>query len=220
MSDVIPATLGDYRIEGLLGQGRIGPIFRGSHMVLGMPVAVRAIDTKYTSAPGFKTRLVHYAHSLTPLVHPNVVRVYHVGEQDGLEYIVNELVSGGTLEPPRADAPWSPSTWMNVGLVRQIAEGLAAVHWKGLVHGDVRRSNLLLGHSDSGQVQAKLADVGLFTLVDEQSAAEAFHHYTRSAGALIGFTVRVIITDGGDDTCAEWIHGEGITFPSECVGLA
>jgi len=56
--------------------------------------------------------------------------------------------------------------------------------------------------------------------VDEQSAAEAFHHYTRSAGALIGFTVRVIITDGGDDTCAEWIHGEGITFPSECVGLA
>jgi hypothetical protein len=173
MSDVIPATFGDYRVEGLLGQGRVGPCFRGSHMVLGMPVALRVIDAKYTGAPGFKTRLVQYAHSLTPLVHPNVVRVYHVGEQEGLEYIVNELVPGGTLEPPQADAPWSPSTWSNVGLVRQVAEGLAAVHWKGLVHGDVRRSNLLLGHSDSGQVQAKLADVGLFTLVEEQSAAKS-----------------------------------------------
>lgn len=55
--------------------------------------------------------------------------------------------------------------------------------------------------------------------VDEANAAAAFYHYTHSAGALIGTTVRVIITDGGDDTCAEWIRGEGVTYPPECIGL-
>ena len=54
-----------------------------------------------------------------------------------------------------------------------------------------------------------------FVTVEE--AAKAFGHYTTSVGARIGVTVRVIITDGGDCTVAEWVHGKGITFPPEWV---
>ncbi|HET9832298.1 MAG TPA: protein kinase, partial [Vicinamibacterales bacterium] len=224
MSDVIPATLGDYRIEGLLGQGRVGHVFRGSHMVLGMPVALRVIDAKYASAPGLRTRLVQYAHSLTPVVHPNVVRVYHCGEHEGLVYIVNELVSGGTPELPQPDASWSSSTWANVSVVRQAAEGLAAVHGRGLVHGDLRRTNVRLSQSDVGLTQAKLSDSGLLALVDESSAPRDVHDgvardLTQLGAVVYELTTGRAFAEGRAPQFPKGFPGELRLLIVRCLGL-
>jgi hypothetical protein len=56
--------------------------------------------------------------------------------------------------------------------------------------------------------------------VDAQEAVKAFEHYISSVGAHIGTTQRVIITDGGDSTCVEWIFGQGIVYPPELSGIA
>jgi hypothetical protein len=173
MSDLIASTLGDYRIEALIGQGSLGQVFRGAHVYLGTPVALKIIDNHYTSSPGFKTRFVQYAQTITGVNHPNVVKVYHCGEQDGLSYVVMELVTGGSLKAVPTSQAWTPASWLAVGFVKQAAHGLSAVHARGITHGDIKLSNFLLTEPDLMRAQVKVSDVGLLRLVGESGFAES-----------------------------------------------
>lgn len=195
MSDLIASTLGDYRVEGLVGQGGIGQVFRGAHVHLGTAVALKVIDSKYTSAPGFKTRFVQYAQTITSLVHPNLVKVYHCGEQDGLSYVVMELITGGVLPATAVNQPWTDASWSAVMIVKQAADALAVAHRRGLTHGDVKRSNVLLTTTDLARAQAKLSDLGLLQLVDP-NAAPSSEGSTRAA-ALVSDPSRDLIALGG-----------------------
>ncbi|HLG54767.1 MAG TPA: protein kinase [Vicinamibacterales bacterium] len=167
MSDLIASTLGDYKIEALVGQGGIGQVFRGAHVYLGTPVALKVIDGRYASSPGFKTRFVQYAQTITGITHPNLVKVYHCGEQDGLSYVVMELVTGGSLRAIPSDQAWTQASWAAVGLVKQAADGLSAAHARGITHGDIKLANLLLTKPDIAQAQVKVSDLGLLRLVGE-----------------------------------------------------
>ena len=172
MSGLTASTLGDYRLDASIGQGRIGQVFRASHVYLGTPVALKVIDTAYTSSPGFKTRFVQYAQTITRLNHPNLVKVYHCGEQDGLSYIVMEPVIGGSLKAVPSDG-WTRAGWLAVGLIKQAVDGLSAVHAARVGHGDIKLSNLLLTRPELGEAQVKVSDVGLLKLIGDPGAPDS-----------------------------------------------
>ena len=158
-------TLGEYRVEAVIGRGSMGQVVRAAGA--SMPVAIKLIDSHITVNPEFKRRFMELAQMVTALKHPNIARVFHGGEQDGISYIVSELVTGGSLDtmrPALATREWDRSQWAAVDLVRQVADGLAAAHNRKIVHGDVKLSNLLLQRTESGTPQVKITDFGLTAL--------------------------------------------------------
>lgn len=170
MSDLITSPLGDYRVEGPLGTSAIGPVYRGAHVHLGTPVMLVVVDGRHPSSPGFKTRWAQYAQQIAVAAHPHVIKTYLCGEQSGLHYIVMEPAGGGALKALPGSPEWNPVNWLSVTFIQQAAQGLAAIHARGLTHGDLKLSNLLLTNPDTMQAQVKVSEVGLRQLAGDSPA--------------------------------------------------
>jgi serine/threonine protein kinase/Tol biopolymer transport system component len=176
--------VGHYRIEGVLGRGGMGVVYRATDTKLQRPVAIKflAIEVAETQA---KSRFRQEAKTASGLNHPHIVTVYDVGEHDGGQYIVSELVDGGTLDDWAAanrNRGWRQS----VELVTGVADAIAAAHGAGVLHRDIKPGNILIGANG----YAKLADFGLAKLVDagphsSGKPAAPTAHNTR-AGIVIG----------------------------------
>ncbi len=156
----IGTLLGHYRIEGVLGRGGMGVVYRATDMKLRRPVAIKFLSVAVAD-PQAKSRFRQEAETASALNHPHIVTVYDVGEHDGQQYIVSELVDGGTLDD------WSAATrrrgWrQSVELVTGIADAIASAHAAGVLHRDIKPGNVLIGSNG----YAKLADFGLAKLVD------------------------------------------------------
>ena len=165
-SDEVSADLpagtifGQFRIDAVLGRGGMGVVYRATDTKLDRPVAIKFLSTTVTN-PDVARRFRQEAKTASSLNHPHIVTVHDVGEHDGRQYIVSELVDGGTLED------WSAGsrhrTWrQSIELVIGVADALAAAHAAGVLHRDVKPSNILIGANG----YAKLADFGLAKLVD------------------------------------------------------
>lgn len=145
-----------YRIERPLGQGGMATVYLAHDEELDRPVALKILAENLAGDATFRVRFEREARLAARLSHPNVVRVFDVGERDGRPFIVMEYVEGdtladelgrhGTLPPDRA-----------VDLALQICSGLEAAHASGLVHRDVKPRNLLL--RPDGVL--KIADFGI-----------------------------------------------------------
>ena len=151
--------LGNYRIDGVLGRGGMGVVYRATDTKLHRPVAIKFLSVAVTDAQA-KRRFQQEAKTASGLNHPHIVTVYDVGEHDGQQYIVSELVDGGTLDQ------WSSATrhknWrQSVELLTGIADGIAAAHAAGVLHRDIKPGNVLIGNNG----YAKLADFGLAKLM-------------------------------------------------------
>ncbi len=145
-----------YRIAGPLGVGGSSQVYRARDLTLGRDVAIKILDDRASSDATLRRLFVKEGRALAAISHPNIVAVYDVGEVDGRPFIVMELVDGVSLKEriarggplPVADA---------VRLTSQIAAGLAAAHARGIVHADLKPSNVLLDRADD----AKICDFGI-----------------------------------------------------------
>ncbi|HEY6761139.1 MAG TPA: protein kinase [Baekduia sp.] len=143
------------RIEGVLGRGGMGVIYRATELRLGRPVALKLIATEQAADPDVRERFEREARLTASIEHPNVVPVYAAGEEDGHLYLVMRYVPGtdlhhllrseGRLDPARA-----------ASIVAQVADALDAAHAAGLVHRDVKPANVLIGGA-----HAYLSDFGI-----------------------------------------------------------
>ncbi len=155
---VVPAPgdhLGPYVVEGTLGAGAMGVVYRALDPERGDRVAVKLLHRwRAETERGEDDWLLNEAGALARLSHPNVVAVLGVGTFDDRPFLAMELVEGTTLgqwlERPRK---W----WEIVPVIRDAARGLAAVHDANLVHGDFKPDNLMVG--DDGR--ARVMDFGL-----------------------------------------------------------
>ena len=156
-----------YRIEELIGRGGMGVVYRAYDLRLKRTVALKLVAPSLARDERFRERFARESELVMSLEHPNVVPIYDAGDVDGRVYLAMRLVDGtdlrsllraeGALEPDRA-----------IAICAQIAAALDAAHARGLVHRDVKPSNVLL--DSSGHVY--LADFGLTrTLDDEWSGA-------------------------------------------------
>jgi serine/threonine protein kinase len=132
--------LGSYRLLKVIG-GSMGVVFRGEDVDLQRPVAVKVMRPEYAAEPGASARMLREARLAAALEHENVVTVYHVGEENGVPYIVMQWLKGLSLEELlRRTGPLDVPDVLRLG--RQIARGLEAAHAHGLLHRDIKPANL------------------------------------------------------------------------------
>jgi len=159
----IGTTLGGrYRLIELLGQGGMATIYRAHDVQLDRDVAVKLLRPEYGRDPDFLGRLREEARSAASLGHANIVAVHDYGEADSGPYIVMELIDGQDLASLiRQNGPLPPRQAARIAI--EIAKGLHAAHVRGIVHRDVKPSNVLV--SRDGRV--KVADFGIARAVAE-----------------------------------------------------
>ena len=166
-AELPPGTLlGQYRIDGVLGRGGIGTVYRATDTKLNRPVAIKFLTAAVADVDA-RRRFKQEAETASALNHPHIVTVHDVGEHDGRQYIVSELIDGGTLDDWAAAAKRS---WrQSVELLTGVADALAAAHAAGVLHRDVKPGNILIGANG----YAKLADFGLAKLLDTDAGDPA-----------------------------------------------
>lgn len=149
--------IGNYEIQGIIGRGGMGIVFRGLDSALSRNVALKVLDPALASVAAARKRFAMEARAMAAISHEHVVPVYTVDEHRGLPYFAMEYVPGGTLES-RIGKQGSLDVLSVLRIARQIALALSAAHECGLVHRDIKPANILL---DRGVERVRVADFGL-----------------------------------------------------------
>ena len=168
---------GRYVLLRPLGQGGMGLVYAARDTSLDREVALKIIAPHLAGDADYRARFTREATVLSQMSSPHVVAVHDYGELDGCLYLVTQLVPGGDLATQLGQGPVPPAEAL--GLVGQILEGLADAHDVGVVHRDVKPSNVLLRRR-AGRWEALLCDFGIAT----SDGGEAV---TRT-GSLVGST--------------------------------
>ena len=152
---MIGTTLSHYTIEDRIGQGGMGVVYRATDTRLGRVVAIKVIAADAAGSRDRRDRFLREARAASALNHPNIVTIHEVDHANGIDFLVMELVGGRPLNEiiPRAGLPLERA----IELAEQIANALATAHASGIVHRDVKPTNIVI--SASGQ--AKMLDFGL-----------------------------------------------------------
>src|SRR3984893_17600179 len=165
----VPGTLlGDrYRIISLLGVGGMGEVYRATDLRLRHQVALECRPAEFARDPQFLARFNNEVRIARQVSHPNVCRVYDIGEAEGLAYISMEYVDGedlhsllrriGRLPPDKA-----------LEIARKLCAGLAAAHDKGVLHRDLKPSNIMI----DGRGHVLITDFGLAGVIGSIEGAE------------------------------------------------
>jgi len=162
----IGKELAGYRVDALLGRGGMGVVYRAHDLALDRPVALKILAPELAADDRFRERFLRESRLAASLDHPSIVPVYDAGESSGELYIAMRFVEGSDLRAVlQAEGALEPARALHV--VEQVADALDAAHERGLVHRDVKPSNVLIdnrGHS-------YLADFGLSRRLGEAGAA-------------------------------------------------
>ena len=144
------------RVEDVIGHGDMGVVYRAEELALQRPVALKLILPEYSRDERFRERFRRESRIAAAIDHPNVIPVFDAGDEDGVLFIMMRLVEGtdlralidaeGRIEPLRA-----------ARIVRQVGAALDAAHARGMLHRDVKPSNVLLARRD----HVYLTDFGL-----------------------------------------------------------
>jgi len=170
--------LANFRIEHLIGQGGMAQVYYGWDVKLERPVAVKVIDARYRDNPIYAERFVREAQSVAAWRHENIVQVYYADDQDGLYYFVMEYIEGLDLRELlfqyAAESELMPHDDV-LRIVHAIANALDYAHQKGVIHRDVKPSNVMV----AGDGRVVLTDFGLALDVQEGSLGQVFgtSHY-------------------------------------------
>lgn len=154
-------AFGRYRLDRVLGRGGMGVVHAAHDTRLGRDVAIKLVAPQFADDSGFRERFQQEAATLARLDSPHVVSIFDHGEQDGVLFIVTQLVPGGDLSQ-RLGREGALAPELAISLMAQVARGLADAHAVGVVHRDIKPANVLLRGSGS-DVEALLCDFGIAT---------------------------------------------------------
>jgi tRNA A-37 threonylcarbamoyl transferase component Bud32 len=157
-------TLGAYRVESTIGSGSMGEVFRGIDTGLNRRVAIKLLSEKHRDSPELRQRFVREGRAVAAISHPNVVQVFATGSYDDRPYIAMELLEGADLGSI-VERSGRLDSLSAAHAVLDAAQGLAAAARAGLIHRDVKPSNLV--RLSDGRV--KVTDFGLAKPVDPGS---------------------------------------------------
>jgi serine/threonine protein kinase/tetratricopeptide (TPR) repeat protein len=160
---IVGQILGHYRVLEQIGVGGMGLVFRAADEQLERDVALKVLPQGMLADEAARKRFRREALLLAKLNHPNIGTVYEFGSQDGVDFLVMELVSGVSLDSKVAAGRLPQKEVLRLGI--QLADGLASAHAQGVIHRDLKPANLRL--TDDGRL--KILDFGLAQFVRQQS---------------------------------------------------
>jgi tetratricopeptide (TPR) repeat protein/tRNA A-37 threonylcarbamoyl transferase component Bud32 len=172
-------TVDGYEILCELGRGGMGVVYKARHLGLKRLVALKMLRAESLAGGPQRARFRSEAEAMARLEHPNIVRVYEVGEHDGRPFFAMELVAGDSLEQRLDGTPLPPHR--SARLLETLARAIQAAHARHLVHRDLKPANVLLAipeGSDDAWGLPKVTDFGLAKRLDDAD------HETRSGDIL------------------------------------
>jgi predicted Ser/Thr protein kinase len=151
-----------YRIIGLLGRGGMGEVYRANDLKLGQPVALKFLPAATAANPQLLARFHAEVRIARQVSHPNVCRVYDIGEADGATFLSMEYVDGEDLNSLLRRIGRLPGD-KAIEIARKLCAGLAAAHDKGVLHRDLKPANVMI----DGRGQVLITDFGLAALAGQ-----------------------------------------------------
>lgn len=170
---LIGKQLANFLIERVLGRGGMAQVYYGHDVKLQRPVAIKVIDARYRNKPSYAQRFVKEARSVAKWRHENIIQIYYADDADELYYYVMEYIGGHDLSSIMSSYTsrselMPPKEILRIG--RAVASALDYAHQQGIIHRDVKPSNVLM--SEDGRVV--LGDFGLALDMQEGSSGEIF----------------------------------------------
>ncbi len=176
----MPDAISHYRIEGEIGRGGMGVVYRAVDTRLGRPVAIKVLPSEATADAERHRRFVREAQSASALNHPNIVTIYEIGEDAGTTFIAMELVDGTPLDRLLAQGPLAVATALDYAV--QIASALAVAHAGGIIHRDIKPANIVITRDG----RAKVLDFGLAKLIELASTEATLTAVATEPGIVMG----------------------------------
>ena len=165
---MIGKTISHYKILEKLGQGGMGVVYKAEDTRLKRSVALKFLPQAFTADPVAKERFIQEAQAASALEHPNICNIHEINEtDDGQLYIVMACYEGQTLKERLAAGALPVAETIDVA--RQIAEGMAEAHEKGIVHRDIKPANIMI--TEKGQI--KIMDFGLAKLAGQMKVTKS-----------------------------------------------
>lgn len=170
---LVDRRLGPYHIEAPIGAGGMGEVYHAKDTRLDRTVAIKVLPRPWTADPDRRARFEREARAVAALKHPNICTIYDVGHDDGIDFLVMELVEGESLAARLSRGPLPCEE--AVARAIEIASALDEAHRQGIIHRDLKPGNVMLTRSGSGttrSAQAKLLDFGLARIISSDMTAE------------------------------------------------
>ena len=174
MEDLTGRVFGPYRIVAPLGEGGMASVYKAYQPSVDRYVALKILPSRLVQDPEFFGRFRQEAKVLASLQHPHILPVHDFGESDGFTYIVMPFVSAGTLAASLHGRPFVPRVPLDEirRVMSQVGDALDCAHARGLVHRDVKPSNILMDERGN----CLLADFGIAKIL------EGTQKFTRTGG--------------------------------------
>jgi hypothetical protein len=190
IASVIEQTqFGEYQNLELIGRGGMAEIYKSIHPTLGTPVAIKILPANLADDPDFRKRFIREAETVAKLQHPHIIRVFDYGEADGTNYMVMEYIEGKDLAH-YLTKQGRLSLTESLPFLRGIADALDYAHAQGLIHRDVKPSNVLLDirRDESGALQLKNEASALYPVLTDFGIAKILGGATRftETGGMLG----------------------------------
>ena len=164
----IRASFPQLEIQGVLGRGGMGVVYRARHPRLDRLMALKVLAPECASDPAFAQRFLTEARAMAKLNHPNIVQVYDFGQEQERLYLLMELVEGLSLRQLMRSGDLAPEQALSI--VSSICLGLQYAHESGVVHRDIKPENILINRR--GEV--KILDFGLAKLAQGEQGSRLF----------------------------------------------
>lgn len=175
---------GRYRLEGRLGEGGVGWVYRARHLQLGSDVAIKMLQERFAESSMMRPRFTREARAMAALKHPHIVTITDFSLADGRPYIVMELLEGKSLREELESGPMDPKRAR--ALVLRVLDGLAYAHGQGFVHRDLKPDNIFLLDLPSDDGFPKILDFGFVKLTGHDSQPQANAEVLTRSGIAFG----------------------------------
>jgi tRNA A-37 threonylcarbamoyl transferase component Bud32/tetratricopeptide (TPR) repeat protein len=201
------SRLGPYEVQQLIGVGGMGEVYKARDTRLGRLVAIKLV------APHVRAgRFLEEGRAVSALNHPNIVTLYDVANDDGVDFLVFEYVVGRTLTDLVRDGAMTLEELIDFGV--QIADALGAAHGAGIVHRDIKPSNILVTHES----RIKVLDFGIAKIADELRAPAGDEAITAAlARTEPGQIVGTVSYMSPEQTRGDRLDGQSDIFSLGCV---